>query len=124
MQMRNGPQKAQKHIMNSFGASNGVEGSRHPLLCAFCAFCGYSYLNATSGSTRVARRAGIEQAKNAAQSATSNTIMYVAGSDAETPNNSDDIQRVSANAPAKPIAAPINVSTRPFRNTIIKIAGR
>ena len=59
----------------------------------------------------MARRAGIEQASNAAPKATKNTIEYVNGSDAETPNSSADIQRVKANAAAKPIAAPTSGMT-------------
>ena len=66
----------------------------------------------------------MEQANKAAPSATSRTIRYVAGSLAETPNNMLDIQRVSTKAPAKPIAAPVSVSTIPFRSTILKIADR
>jgi len=66
----------------------------------------------------------MKHASNAAPKATKNTITYVQGSDAETPNSIDDIQRVKANAPAKPMTAPMNVSVIPSRSTIDKITGR
>src|SRR6185503_6389761 len=81
----------------------------------------YSYRSATSGSTCVARRAGIKHASNAAPSATRNTSTYAAGSDAETPNNMLDIQRVNTKAAPSPITAPINVSAIPFPITILRI---
>src|ERR1044072_4547738 len=81
----------------------------------------YSYRRAINGSTFVARRAGSAHASTAAPSDTRSTIKYVAGSDALTPNNMLDIQRVSANAPANPITVPISVSNIPLRITISRI---
>src|SRR4030088_1570534 len=68
----------------------------------------HSYLNATNGSTFVARRAGMKQANNATTIKPMETVANVARSVGLTVNNKVVINRVSANAPANPTATPIS----------------
>src|SRR5262245_44215871 len=67
---------------------------------------GHSARKAMIGSTFVARRAGIQQANSATLKSSSAITTNVKGSVGRTPNNKLSIQRVSANAASKPIAAP------------------
>src|SRR5262245_10509591 len=73
----------------------------------------HSCRNAIIGFTLVARRAGIQHASNATSASSSAIEPNVNGSLALTPNNKDFIKRVSANAPASPMARPINTSFIP-----------
>jgi hypothetical protein len=56
----------------------------------------YSYLNATSGSTFVARRAGIKLAPSATRNKRTGTATKVTRSVGVTPNNKLDMTRVAA----------------------------
>src|ERR1043166_2614976 len=59
--------------------------------------CRYSYLNATNGSTLVARRAGTRQATKATTASSVVTPANVSGSWAVTPKSKLCIKRVKAN---------------------------
>jgi glutamate/tyrosine decarboxylase-like PLP-dependent enzyme len=72
----------------------------------------YSVRNATSGSTRVARRAGIQQAAAATASSATPTSVNVIGSVAPTPNSRLWSDRLNANAPARPSARPTSAGRR------------
>ena len=71
-----------------------------------CMLPDYSYLSASSGSTFVARRAGIQQATKATTISSSESPTNVSGSVALTPNSKPFISRVRANAPLRPITCP------------------
>jgi D-alanyl-D-alanine carboxypeptidase len=84
----------------------------------------YSPLNATTGSTRTARRAGIHDASNATIASAAGTSTNVSGSLASTPKSSPDKTCVSAKAPAMPIARPAPASFIPPPSTIRSTARR
>src|SRR5215510_9167017 len=67
----------------------------------------YSYLSAIIGSTRVALRAGRNDAQKATIASSHPTAMNVIGSVELTPNRTLDITRVRANAPTAPAMTPI-----------------
>src|SRR5271169_130071 len=69
----------------------------------------YSYLNATIGSTFVARRAGRYVAPIDTRASTAETVTKVTGSVAPTPNNKLDKKRENAMAAASPIPTPASV---------------
>jgi hypothetical protein len=62
------------------------------------------------GSTRVARRAGSQQAASATRPSSSATATNVHGSVAPTPKSTEVNTRVSASAPARPSATPSSTS--------------
>lgn len=78
----------------------------------------YSYRRATTGSTRVARRAGIQQAASATPINASVTATNVAGSEAFTPKSKLVIRRVSAKAAATPNTTPKKARRRPSLRTM------
>ena len=80
----------------------------------------YSLLSACSGSTLVARRAGMIAAARATSSMNALTAINVAGSSGVTPNSSADVRRVSAAAPSNPITSPVAASPSPCRSTIAR----
>src|SRR5581483_5113052 len=63
-------------------------------------------LNETTGSTRIARRAGRYAAASITATSATLTPANVAGSCGVTPNNKLSMIRVAASAPARPIARP------------------
>src|SRR5581483_4575885 len=63
----------------------------------------YSYRNATSGATRIARRAGTYEASSATEVSTIATATNVHGSVARTPNRSEDIRCVIDSDTTTPI---------------------
>src|SRR5262249_7741289 len=67
----------------------------------------HSHRSATSGSTFVARRAGIQQATSATRTSDTAVAPNVEGSVALTPNSSVDIKRVNAKAATNPVIMPI-----------------
>src|SRR5262245_48314137 len=71
----------------------------------------------TSGSTFVARHAGMKQASSAITDSNSDTATNVSGSVALTPNSSVFINRVSAKAEVSPIATPAAASFPPCETT-------
>src|SRR5947209_7951715 len=73
----------------------------------------YSYLMASIGSTRVARRAGTNEANSATAGKNTATARKVSGSTVLTPNNKFARKRVNMNAPIKPNPRPANVRPRP-----------
>ena len=73
----------------------------------------YSDRKATSGSTFVARSAGIQQASSATNVNNSVMAPNVIGSTALTPNSMFDINRVSENDAARPSATPLATSFMP-----------
>jgi hypothetical protein len=73
----------------------------------------YSYLSATSGSTFVARRAGIKQANNATAINAAAEIPKVIRSVGATANKRLRIKRVTTIAPTTPIVIPISVNFIP-----------
>src|SRR5262249_50595598 len=75
---------------------------------------------ATSGSTFVARRAGIQQASNATNVSSSAITTNVSGSVALTPYSKLFIRRVAASAASKPIITPANASFSPCPTTSFK----
>src|ERR1043165_6401093 len=77
----------------------------------------YSYLNATSGSTFVARLAGTQHATNAVSVNTTTTPAKIVVSVGVTPNNNPRINRVKANAAARPITSPISANNRSEEHT-------
>jgi hypothetical protein len=64
----------------------------------------HSYLSATSGSTLVARRAGIQQANNATMASSNATAQSVVGSFGPTSKSRVFITRVTATAAINPMA--------------------
>ena len=62
--------------------------------------------SAMTGSTCMARRAGIQQAASATTSSAPGTTTNVSGSRALTPNSRPESTRVSASAPKTPMARP------------------
>src|SRR5207244_2091847 len=79
--------------------------------------CAYSYLRASRGSTRDARRAGRYAASCAAISNTTIAAASVAGSAGLTPNSNDSIQRDPAHTAGSPATAPITTSRVPPATT-------
>ena len=79
----------------------------------------YSWRNATSGSTFVARRAGMKQETNATASSSKVIATRVGGSVACTPKSKSDIRRVSAKEVPKPIIAPATAKAIPRLKTIL-----
>jgi hypothetical protein len=73
----------------------------------------YSYLSATSGSTFVARRAGIKLANNATTIKTTEEMPKVIRSVGATANKRLLIKRVTTIAPTTPIVTPISVNFIP-----------
>src|SRR5262245_2736940 len=73
----------------------------------------YSRLNATSGSTLVARRAGIQHAASATAPSSSGAIANVKGSIALTPKTRLFINLVNVSAPRQPAATPTRTSRSP-----------
>ena len=63
----------------------------------------YSFLNATMGSTCIARRAGIQQPNKAHKNSRAQEAVKLDGSVAETVTNSADRMRLTATAPANPM---------------------
>jgi hypothetical protein len=74
----------------------------------------YSYLNATNGSTFVARRAGIKLASSATTNNNTETAIKVILSVGVTPNSNDSMNRVNANEAPTPMTIPRNVKAIPF----------
>src|SRR5262245_4417065 len=83
-----------RHVCFSFSASLLDAGGDHSLR------------SATSGSTRVARSAGIQHASSATSVSDNVITTNVNGSVALTPKSSVFIKRVSASAPPNPSSAP------------------
>src|SRR5262245_53819213 len=77
----------------------------------------HSHLNATIGSTFVARRAGIQQATSATAVSNKEIAMKVIGSVALTLNSLVFINGVSASDASNPIPTPANVRINPCRRT-------
>src|SRR5215471_17824209 len=75
----------------------------------------HSYLRATIGSTRAARRAGITHAANATPISDTATRAKVAGSRTVTPNTRLDTVRPRANPPARPTDTPTRTTFIPSR---------
>src|ERR1700723_2670819 len=67
----------------------------------------YSYLSATIGSTRVARRTGMYAAANATTAINTGPASSVSGCPGLTPYNIESINRPSPYAAGTPIATPI-----------------
>src|SRR2546430_3707300 len=74
----------------------------------------HSYLSATSGSTLVARRAGMQHAISATRTRPMETVASVSASVAVTPKRKLTINRVSPTAPASPSVTPNSTGTIPF----------
>src|SRR5438128_1640144 len=72
----------------------------------------------TAGSTRVARRAGIQLASRADMTSTAAVDASVSGSVVLTRYTSDASTRVPARAPARPTATPASARRRPDPTTI------
>ncbi len=85
----------------------------------------YSARRATSGSTFVARRAGMEHASRAMLTKVTAAAAKVAGSVGVTPKSPAAITRVRAIAAGIPMATPITANTRPCRsisaNTSVRV---
>src|SRR5262245_26621622 len=77
----------------------------------------YSYLSATSGSTFVARRAGIQHASNATAIRSAATDTIAQGSRAERAGTAAASARAMATAPTRPIPAPSKARNKPLPNT-------
>src|SRR6185369_8931488 len=84
---------------------------------SMCLLWLHSHRNATSGSTRAARLAGIRHATNATSDSVIETNTNVVTSVGVTPNNRLVISRVNRYAPTSPSATPTNVSRINSRNT-------
>ena len=84
----------------------------------------HSWRNATSGSMRVARRAGMYVASSAAAPSTNGTTAYVAGSYGFTPYSSFSMKRATSAAPARPATAPASVCAMPCLSTSASTSAR
>src|SRR5262245_55275354 len=73
----------------------------------------HSLCSAIIGSTLVARRAGIQQARSATPANSITTTTKVAGSVGPTPNSKRFITPVNQKAPSSPTATPISASLIP-----------
>src|SRR5438094_10123340 len=80
----------------------------------------HSALSVTIGLTREARRAGIQQAKSAAQTRTNVTAPEMRGSFALTPKSTLRIARESANAPRKRRINPLPSKRIPRRSITVR----
>src|SRR2546421_1925253 len=73
----------------------------------------HSYLKATIGSTRAARREGSQQASTATAARITGTATKVARSVGETPYNCARSTRAPASAAARPVAVATPIARRP-----------
>src|SRR5947207_2846873 len=80
----------------------------------------HSYLNAISGSTCVARRAGTRQAAKPTATSTASTAPKVRGSFADTPHIWLRARRVRPRLANSPVPMPMAIIVRPRRNTIFR----
>ncbi len=94
----------------------------HPNIWCYAVF--YSARRATSGSTFVARRAGMEHASSAMLTNMTAAATKVAGSVAVTPKSRLAITRVRATAAGIPMATPSSAKTRPCRTTSVNTSFR
>jgi indolepyruvate decarboxylase len=78
---------------------------------------GYSYRNATTGSTLVARSAGIRHATNATHPRSAATTDSVTGSYGLTPNKRVDITRAASSEPINPSTNPAAANAIPLVST-------
>src|ERR1043165_1586434 len=79
-----------------------------------------SYLNASNGSTRLARQAGTKHANNAANNNSNATPPNAYASNALTPYKVERIALPTAYAPTSPIITPLAASITPSFNTTFK----
>lgn len=77
----------------------------------------HSCRNATAGSTRVARHAGMRVAIRAAPRSGKVAMTRLTGSTGLTPYSNDRSKRVAKNAPSIPAATPATASFRPWLTT-------
>ena len=77
----------------------------------------HSSLNSSTGSARIACRAGCHDASSVVRPSTPTTIVHVSGSVMVTPSCSDTSARPSDHAPRDPIATPLTPTTKPSRRT-------
>src|SRR5260370_25794091 len=84
----------------------------------------YSYLSATIGLTRMARRAGKYAARTPTANNAPTTHAIVIGSFGETPYNVWPIKRVAAKAHGSPMPTPALISTHVSRSTILRTPNR
>jgi hypothetical protein len=99
------------NVKAKFGIAARDCGENNKAECPHCRH--HSYLSAISGSTFVARRAGMKQANNARTIKTTEEIPKVIRSLGATPNKRLLIERVTTIAPTTPIATPISVNFIP-----------
>src|SRR5262245_18322037 len=88
-----------------------------PLPSLLSDYCRYSWRNATSGSTLVARRAGMRHETSATANSSKVIATSVVGSVASTAKGKSDIRRGSAKEAAKPIIAPVTAKAIPRLKT-------
>src|SRR5437667_2873469 len=91
------------------------------LRCGSPRAMGYSYLRATMGSTRIARRAGKYPATSATADSTPTATAIVYVSCAAMPNNKLCNKRTEPSATPTPIATPTTRISSTSRNTSLKI---
>src|SRR5262249_35204457 len=89
------------------------KASHDDIRCSSAYLDNHSYRMAASGSTFVARRAGIQQASKPTPANSGGAAMNVSGSVSLTPNNKLAINRVSANEIVNPTPTPVSVRAIP-----------
>src|SRR4030095_12412207 len=82
----------------------------------------YSRLSAATGSRRIARLAGIQQASIADTTKAAHAMRNEGGSAGDTRTNSDDKTRLTANNPASPVMRPITTGNMATFRTNFRIS--